>query len=302
MKPRQRFVRLSALLAALLLLLPLLSFPAKAVTVDQVVSKIRSSLKWDSSARYCYDMAGVLSRQTEQDLIKNGSALDEANSGQLLVVTVDNLSGAEQAYFATKLFNELGLGSSERDDGVLLLLIKEGPHCQITTGDGIADVLTDRRCGEILDKYCVPNLKAGNYDLAATETGRAIRSYMKSREIDPSTTRSSKSNSTVNYVINGVIGLWLLMLAASIVCQLLDYVVRGFRRIRYRTPSETPTRLHAAASFIFVNLFLKPVWWLVKMIFYAIISGGSSSSDRSSGGGGSSSGGGGSSSGGGAGR
>ena len=143
---------------------------AYAATVDDVCSKIKKELQSEDDARYCFDMAEILSAKTEEQIVSDGRELYKDGSGQLLIVTVKTIEGAEQAAFATDLFNRLGLGKAETDDGVLILLIKKGNHCQIVTGDGIADVLTDRRCGSILDSFCVPNMKKGDYDSAAELT------------------------------------------------------------------------------------------------------------------------------------
>lgn len=86
----------------------------------------------------------------------------EANTGvELAVVAVNKFDDRHVAYiFALDLFNYWGIGNAEKNTGVLFFLAKDSRDVQIITGDGISGILTDAKCGHILDsglKYLSKN-------------------------------------------------------------------------------------------------------------------------------------------------
>lgn len=77
-----------------------------------------------------------------------------ANTGvELAVVAIDEFDeNRYTAYdFALDLFNYWGIGDAERNTGLLLFLARDSRDIQIITGDGIAGIMTDGKCGELLD-------------------------------------------------------------------------------------------------------------------------------------------------------
>ena len=90
--------------------------------------------------------------------------LNDSTGVELAVVAVDKFDEERDAYFfALELFNTWEIGRAETNTGVLLFLAEESRDVQIITGDGIAGILTDGRCGKILDdnlKY----LKKNDFD------------------------------------------------------------------------------------------------------------------------------------------
>ena len=98
-----------AFLTALVLMLSL------GVSAYAVVDK--------SDSFYVADYANVLSADTEQRICDyNGALEQQCNGAQIVVVTVDYLGGMYCDEYAYQLFNDWGVGSSEYNNGMLLLL------------------------------------------------------------------------------------------------------------------------------------------------------------------------------------
>lgn len=88
---------------------------------------------------YVTDNAGVLSSST-RDMIMNGNAalLQYCDGAEIAVVTIDYLpSGMDSEQYANLLFNNWGVGSSQYNNGMLLLLVVQEYRGWIATGDGI---------------------------------------------------------------------------------------------------------------------------------------------------------------------
>ena len=66
------------------------------------------------------DLASMLTYEAESSLEAQLAGVEAAVDAEVLLATVDRVSGSPKA-FATTLFNQWGIGSSERNNGVLVL-------------------------------------------------------------------------------------------------------------------------------------------------------------------------------------
>ena len=97
---------------------------------------------------------GILSSETVAKLNDLATDLVRASEVELAMVVIDTWD--ENKYsstysFAVQLFNYWGIGSAEKNTGVLVLLAVQDRDIQIITGKGIEGILTDAQCGYILD-------------------------------------------------------------------------------------------------------------------------------------------------------
>jgi uncharacterized protein len=88
-----------------------------------------------SEEYYVADYAQVLSDDIEQKIISSNVDLEQKCEGaQIVVVTVEYLDGMYADEYAMRLFNDWGVGSREKNNGMLLLLATEEKKCWLTTG------------------------------------------------------------------------------------------------------------------------------------------------------------------------
>ena len=71
---------------------------------------------------YVLDLSGVLSDETKGNIILNNDLLFGACQGQIVVVTVDSTGDTDIGDYACDLFNSWGIGSAEKNNGMLILL------------------------------------------------------------------------------------------------------------------------------------------------------------------------------------
>ena len=137
------------LLSALCLLAFVFSARAEAYTIETVPSP-----KVWGQDYYVSNPDTVLTFQTVQELNALCARLDTNTGVELAVVAIDEYD--ENRYydsydFALELFNSWGIGDKDRNTGVLVFLVRGYRDIQIITGDGVAGMLTDAKCGELLD-------------------------------------------------------------------------------------------------------------------------------------------------------
>lgn len=130
-----------------------------------------------------YDEAGVFTPEQKADLIRRIEAAWEADQGALVVAAVKTLQGGEINDFANQLFQQWGIGEKGKDNGILLLAAIEDRKVRIEPGYGFEGVLTDARCGRILDEHILPHFKAGDYAAGLTAGAEALLQVMAGEEI-----------------------------------------------------------------------------------------------------------------------
>ena len=147
--------RYLSLLLAVFLAAAVLCVPALAV-VDK------------SDSFYVADYANVLSADTESTIINDNGALEkQCNGAQIVVVTVDYLDGMTSSQYAMKLFNDWGVGSSQYNNGVLILLATQENKYYVQYGLGLNDTSFASEVGGNIgtfEKY----FDAGEYDKAVS--------------------------------------------------------------------------------------------------------------------------------------
>jgi uncharacterized protein len=110
------------------------------------------------------DFAGVLSRETRNNIQRLGESLEDLTTAQVVVVIVDTLDGQDIDTYAFELFEEWELGQKDKDNGVLILNAVSERLLRIEVGYGLEGALTDIETAEIRREYMNPYLKNSDYD------------------------------------------------------------------------------------------------------------------------------------------
>ncbi|MEN1784629.1 MAG: TPM domain-containing protein [Bacteroidota bacterium] len=89
---------------------------------------------------------------------------EDNTSRQIVIVTVHHLYDYQDIQrLATDLGNYWGVGQTEEDNGLLLLLCKPERQIAIATGLGTEQVLTDSICKRVIDHHMIPYFKEEAY-------------------------------------------------------------------------------------------------------------------------------------------
>lgn len=127
------------------------------------------------SYTYVCDHAGVLTDATMEHIDDLNTSLFAQTGAQILVVTVDSTGGEDIIDYAMDLGNTYGVGSAERNNGVVMVLALDnisqggltGDYC-VVVGDGLtghADEFTAMQ-----SYYLESDFAAGDYDAGVERT------------------------------------------------------------------------------------------------------------------------------------
>lgn len=114
---------------------------------------------------YVVNPDGILEPETEAALNEHISKLYENTEVEVAVVVIDQFD--EDHYtdynFAHELFNLWGIGSTEKNTGLLIFLARKYRGIQIILGDGMSAVITPGMSGEMIDNN-IDYLSENNFD------------------------------------------------------------------------------------------------------------------------------------------
>ena len=110
------------------------------------------------------DYAGMMSPATERLLEATLQRFEEAESTQLVVLTIPTLAGDALEDFSIRVAEQWKIGRKERDNGAILVVAKAERKLRIEVGYGLEGRLTDVVSGRIIRNVIVPEFKAGRFE------------------------------------------------------------------------------------------------------------------------------------------
>ncbi|MCL6604915.1 MAG: TPM domain-containing protein [Paenibacillus sp.] len=119
---------------------------------------------------YVNDFANVMDQKTENYLVNYGIRLHKDSGAQVVLVTVNSTDGTPIKEYATELFNSWGVGSAEKNNGLLLLLSIQDDDYWAVQGKGIENSLSNDKISNILSQFLEPDFAAKNYNSGARKT------------------------------------------------------------------------------------------------------------------------------------
>jgi uncharacterized membrane protein YgcG len=169
------------------------------------------------------------------------------NEGQyeVAILVINELHGFEPSEFAIKTGAKWGLGTKEKDNGILILIKNEGKKTSfIATGRGAEITLTDIQCKVITENVFKPNFKNKDYykgilaglnvirqsyiTLAVpTEAAASDNAIGSSNNISQAKNKSTLSNQEIPITQRDENNIWILFLSLGIFIYIFGWLFFG---------------------------------------------------------------------------
>jgi len=161
-----------------------------------------------SELLYVTDNANILSDNTKNYLVKQNETLYETTGAQIAILTIDAIpNGYDSETYSYTVLDHWGVGSSEKNNGVVILLVPGEGKFWIAQGAGLDKTLSSYVLNKIIDKDLADDFDNGNYDKAVTNTFNSIvklinKSYSSTEDKgnsrnDLNTSKKSSSDSVI---------------------------------------------------------------------------------------------------------
>ena len=146
------------------------------------------------------------------------------SSVEIAVAAVDDIDSDDIDTYATDLFREWGLGKSDKNNGILMLVVKGKRKAVIRTGYGAEGVMPDILAGRIIYDIMAPRFKEGDYD------GGLLQGVAEMHRLvtDPEAAAELKSEMADNYASREGSGpdfFTLYLALGGVVCVVLLIVI-----------------------------------------------------------------------------
>jgi len=196
------------------------------------------------STQFVSNPDGILSEEAVAQINAAMRDIRRTSSAEVVVVVVDDIEGGDIDGFATELFETWGLGKSDKDNGLLLLVAKDLRRAAIRPGYGLEGVLPDITCGRILREQMFPRFKDGDYDGGLLAASRTIEKILT----DPEAVEEIMSGN-VDPDYNGgveedfdIVQVWL-SIAGTLTFILLIILFIKLQEVRKLSPKEKYMKL-----------------------------------------------------------
>jgi uncharacterized protein len=110
-----------------------------------------------------YDEIGLLTPSQKNNLEQKLIRYSDTTSTQIVIATISSTKGEYINYLGAQWAEEWGIGDSEKDNGIFILLAKDDHKIGINTGQGVEHLLTDAISKRIIERDIIPYFKQNDY-------------------------------------------------------------------------------------------------------------------------------------------
>ncbi len=109
------------------------------------------------------DLTGTLTPEQKAGLERGLAEVEEKTSNQLLVLMIPTLAGDNLEDFSIRVAEKWKPGRKGKDNGAILLVVKDDRRLRIEVGYGLEGALPDALAGTIIRNEIAPRFRKGDY-------------------------------------------------------------------------------------------------------------------------------------------
>lgn len=196
---------------------------------------------------FVIDQANVLTREQEASIEENLLTYQRRTTNEIGVLIVRTLDGEPAEDVATTTFRTWGIGSKEKNNGLLILVVTDDHTVRIETGNGLEGTVPDILAGAIIDETMLPRFREGNYALGITEGISALQKVIGGETFITHTQKPAETFRWTSYAFAYLIFFGVVGMLVAIVWILLGFFTRS-PRTTVSPGSITQTAPPSAAS------------------------------------------------------
>jgi len=172
------------------------------------------------------DQAELLSPGAEAAISRALADLEASDSTQVAVLTIPTLAGESLEDFSLHVAHDAWhLGQKGKDNGVLILVVRDDRKVRIEVGRGVEGVLTDLLAGRIVDRVMIPHFREKDWQGGIAAGVEAVTQAVRGEYQAP----PAKGKRRVARPADGFFGLLLFLF-------IVGRLFGGRRRMGYGVP------------------------------------------------------------------
>lgn len=113
--------------------------------------------------QYVNDFTNSLTMSQISSLERDLKTYDDTTSNQIVVLMINTLKGEDLVDFSISVAEKNKIGRKGKDNGILILVVKNDRKVRIEVGYGLEDIVTDALASNIIRNIMIPYFRKGNY-------------------------------------------------------------------------------------------------------------------------------------------
>lgn len=127
------------------------------------VESLFANLEVPILKNYVNDQTNTLSSEQLSDLEKRLKVYEDTTSNQIVILMISSLEGEDLFDFSHRVAETNKIGQKGKDNGILILVVKDDRKIRIEVGYGLEGVVPDAVASSIIRNIMIPYFKSGNY-------------------------------------------------------------------------------------------------------------------------------------------
>jgi len=128
------------------------------------------------------DNANMIDSPYEAQITALAKQIEENTTVEIAVVTVESFEGESREMYAVNLFEQAGIGKTDMDNGLLILVSKQEREYRFEVGYGLEGAITDSMKVNIGDRIITPNFRNEDYGKGIYESIVVIEGLIEGDE------------------------------------------------------------------------------------------------------------------------
>lgn len=225
------------------------------------------------STRLVINPDGIVSAQAEAQLNTMLRDIRSKSTAEPVIMVLDDIDTDDINDFATRIFEDWGIGQDDRDNGLLILLVRQKRNYVIRTGYGVEGILPDAALARLTRHKLVPALKNNDFDsgllAVTTDIHAAMTTPEAVAELRSAHPGQHKNQDDDDFTLTDLIWMYISL---SVIFSLALYIwaaatygtVRKQSRQDKYLATQTVTSVSKIAMFLLLGL-PAPLWlWLSR--------------------------------------
>lgn len=138
--------------------------PMTAYTVEQI-----PNVHLQNKNRYISNPDGILSPAAEAQADSIIADIWRQTSAEVVAIAVNSIDDDDITDFAHRLASAWGVGKKDKDNGLVILIVKDQRKATIRTGYGVEGLVPDIVAAHIIRDDMAPHFRNGDYDAGTLE-------------------------------------------------------------------------------------------------------------------------------------
>lgn len=144
------------------------------------------------------DNAQVFSEDVRKSLSETLKVYEIKTTNQIVILTIPSLEGESIEDFAYKVFNDWKIGQTDKNNGILIVVVPDEKKMRIEVGYGLESTMTDLLSSRIIRQIMTPRFREGDFDGGITEGTLATITVLEGNDLAETEVMSETDDSSLS--------------------------------------------------------------------------------------------------------